>query len=335
MSPIIYLRDPQIMGVPLFPVKNMQNSSTDIKVSIIIRAFNEEEHLEKLLLGIQSQKVSFKYETILVDSGSTDATVDIALKFGVKVFHIPPESFSFGYSLNKGIENTNGEFCAIISAHCYPRNAEWLEILIKPFEDPSVALVYGRQIGNQITKYSEKQIFAQWFYKHDGGKQQTLFCNNANSAIRKNLWNKYKYNEMLTGLEDIDWAKYAISKGYYLYYATNAVVIHVHNESFVQVYRRYKREAIAMKEVSPEESFTFFEFIKLFISNTLSDYYHAFKDRLFLRNIMSIPIMRFIQFWGAYKGFQFKNSISSDLKLKFYYPRRNNIFKIKKEKNKE
>jgi len=310
----------------------MQISSNDIKISIVIRAFNEEEHIEKLLLGIQDQKVSFKYEIILVDSGSTDATVDIALKFGVKVVHIDATLFSFGHSLNKGIEKTNGEFCVFVSAHCYPQNEEWLNNLIEPFEDPSIALVYGRQIGNEITKYSEQQIFAKWFSKEDGGVQTSLFCNNANAAIKKEVWYQNKFNESLTGLEDIDWAKYAISKDYLLYYAADAVVIHVHNETCTQIYRRYKREAIAMCSVCPEESFTFFEFIKLFFSNTFSDYFHALKDKLFVRNIISVPVMRFIQFWGTYKGFQFKNSISSELKQKFYYPRKHNVFKISDDK---
>ncbi|KKL85421.1 hypothetical protein LCGC14_1954900 [marine sediment metagenome] len=144
------------------------------------------------------------------------------------------------YSLNKGIEKTNGEFCVFVSAHCYPQNGEWLENLIKPFEDSSIALVYGRQKGDQETKYSEQQIFAKWFSGDDEGIQNFPFCNNANASIRKNLWYKYKFNETLTGLEDIDWAKYAISKYYLLYYATNAVVIHVHDETYPQIYRRYK-----------------------------------------------------------------------------------------------
>lgn len=311
----------------------MTNSLNKTKVSIVIRAFNEEKHIEKLLTGILDQKTSFKYEIILVDSGSTDATVDIGMNFDTKIIHINPESFSFGFSLNKGIEQTKGEFCVIISAHCYPKNKDWLEYLIKPFKDESIALVYGRQTGNQITKYSEKQIFEKWFSKDGEGIQNSLFCNNANAAIRKNLWVKYKYNENLTGLEDIDWAKTAISKGYYLYYATDAVVVHVHEETYPQVYRRYKREAIAMKKVCPEESFTFEEFIKLFTTNALSDYYHAIKEGLFIRNVFSVPIMRFIQFWGTYKGFQFKNSISSDLKQKFFYPRKPNVF-MKTKKNK-
>lgn len=304
----------------------MQNSSKDIKVSVVIRAFNEERHIERLLLGIRKQKVSFNYEIILVDSGSTDATVSIALNHSARVFHILPELFSFGYSLNVGIENTNGDFCAIISAHCYPENEEWLENLIKPFEDPSVALVYGRQVGNQITKYSEKQIFAKWFSMDNNGKQKTLFCNNANAAIRKDIWRGYRYNESLPGLEDIDWARNAVSNGYFLYYATDAVVVHVHDETLTQIYRRYKREAMAMKTVFPEESINFLEFIKLFISNSLSDYYHALNDSVFVGNIISIPVMRFIQFLGTYKGFKYKNSISSELKLKLYYPRRDNIF---------
>ncbi|NIW46224.1 MAG: glycosyltransferase, partial [Gammaproteobacteria bacterium] len=68
----------------------------------IIRAFNEEEHIGRLLTGILQQTVT-DVEIILVDSGSTDATVAIASHYPVKIVHIRPQDFTFGYSLNRGI----------------------------------------------------------------------------------------------------------------------------------------------------------------------------------------------------------------------------------------
>jgi rhamnosyltransferase len=304
------------------------------KASIIIRAYNEEKHIEKLLQGIRNQKVSFRYEVILVDSGSNDNTVDIAQGYSVEIVHITPAEFSFGCSLNKGIEKANGEYCIFISAHCYPVKEYWLENLILPFADESIALVYGKQRGNKITKYSEQQIFKKWFPESGSGKQESPFCNNANAAIRKSLWEKYRYNETLTGLEDIDWAKNIISQGYSIFYASNAEVIHVHNETFLQLYRRYEREAIAMRSIYPQETFTFFDFIKLFTLNTLSDYIHAIQDNVLIKNLLGIPAMRLFQFWGTYRGYNFRKPILSDLRQRFYYPRRTNIFYSRKRAQK-
>lgn len=275
------------------------------------------------------------YEVILVDSGSTDKTVHIASKFDVKILNIPPEDFSFAYSLNQGIEEASGEFCVFISAHCYPENEFWLENLIRPFNDPSIALVYGKQRGDESTKYSEHQIFAKWFSDDGGGKQDSAFSNNANAAIRITLWEKDKYNEELTGLEDIEWANRIISIGYYLYYAPNAGVIHVHNETASQIFNRYKREAIAMKMIYPHESFTFFETVKLFFLNTISDYIHAAQDKKLTTNLTNIPLMRFFQFWGTYRGYNFKKLVSTDLKREFYYPRKYNFAKIRNSKQKK
>ncbi len=116
--------------------------------------------------------------------------VDIAQRYGADIVHITPSEFSFGCSLNKGIAKANGDYCVVISAHCYPSNEHWLEKLILPFADESIALVYGKQRGNQITKYSEQQIFKKWFPESSSGKQNSPFCNNANAAIRKSLWEK-------------------------------------------------------------------------------------------------------------------------------------------------
>jgi rhamnosyltransferase len=74
-----------------------------IPTSVVIRAYNEELHIGRLLGGLMQQTVR-DLEIILVDSGSSDATLAIASRFPVKVVHIPPEQFTFGFSLNQGIQ---------------------------------------------------------------------------------------------------------------------------------------------------------------------------------------------------------------------------------------
>ena len=68
-------------------------------VSLIIRCYNEEKHIEKLLNGIMQQALE-KIEIILVDSGSTDSTLSIAAAYPVKIVSIDPNEFTFGRSLN-------------------------------------------------------------------------------------------------------------------------------------------------------------------------------------------------------------------------------------------
>ena len=155
--------------------------------SIIVRAYNEEKYIGRLLEGIRQQTLK-DVDVILVDSGSTDSTGSIAESYGARVVRIPSAEFTFGRSLNYGIKEAKREFIVIASAHVYPVYPDWLEALLHPFQDERVALTYGKQRGPEFVKFSEQQIFHQWY--PDGGKlnQETAFCNNANAAIRKSLW---------------------------------------------------------------------------------------------------------------------------------------------------
>ncbi len=137
-----------------------------MRCSIVIRAYNEADHLGRLFEGIQSQTLR-DHEVILVDSGSLDATVHIAEQNGARIVQIAPEEFSFGRSLNRGVAAARGEYVVIVSAHVHPVYPDWLECLVRPFEDPDVALVYGKQRGNAGSRFSEHQILRQWFPDED------------------------------------------------------------------------------------------------------------------------------------------------------------------------
>ncbi|GAB4375960.1 MAG: glycosyltransferase [Elainellaceae cyanobacterium] len=290
------------------------------RCSIVIRCYNEEQYIGRLLSGLMQQTVQ-DVEIIVVDSGSTDATVAIASQYPIKLVSIRPEEFSFGRSLNLGCQAATAELIVIASAHVYPVYQDWLEQILKPFADPNVALVYGKQRGTNVTKYSEHQIFAAWFPDHSTANQAQPFCNNANAAIRRSLWQQVPYDESLTGLEDLDWAKRVMQLGYRIAYSAESEIIHVHDETPQRIYNRYRREAIALKQIFPNEHFTLRDLVRLFVTNTISDYYHAYHDRVLLENLASIPVFRWMQFWGTYQGFTRRKPLTSQLKQTFYYPR--------------
>lgn len=172
--------------------------------SVIIRALNEERHIGRLLRGIQQRNV--EAQLIPVDSGSTDATVAIAGQFGCQIVKITSGKFTFGRALNLGCAAAKHELLVMASAHIYPLHRSWLENSLLPFSCREVGVIYGRQVGCEQTKYSERHIFAKWFPTESVVKQSIPFCNNANAAVRREVWSKLKYNESSTVLEDLDFA---------------------------------------------------------------------------------------------------------------------------------
>ena len=297
----------------------MNTQAVKPQCSIVIRCFNEGKHIGRILNGLIQQKIK-EIEIIIVDSGSTDDTLAVAKSFPVNILNIQPEEFSFGRALNIGCEAATGDIIVIASAHVYPVYHDWLEKLLSPFSDSKVGLVYGKQRGNHLTKFTEHQIFAQWFPEESIARQEHPFCNNANAAIRRSVWKELPYNEELTGLEDLDWGKKIMEKGFYVAYSAEAEIIHAHNETPSRIYNRYRREALAMRQVYPSQRFSFWDFVRLFIANTANDFYHALCDKVFWVNFDKIPMFRLMQFWGTYRGFSQHGPVTSKLRQTFYYP---------------
>ncbi len=290
--------------------------------SIIIRSYNEERHIGRLLKGINSLHLpeNVSLEVIVVDSGSTDATVAIAEKRGAKIVSIHPSEFSFGRALNRGCAAAKGDILVFASAHVYPVFTDWITKLMQPFENHAIALVYGKQIGNHQTKFSEHQVFKKWFPAQSNYNQSTPFCNNANCAIRKSLWQAQCFDETLTGLEDLDWAQKIMKNRYQIAYEANAPIVHVHEETAQKIENRYQREAIAFKQIFPKIQFGYWDFIKMFTGNSLSDFLVALKQRKLKKQFKNIVIFRYMQFYGTYLGHRQKGELTKELRSRFYYP---------------
>lgn len=224
------------------------------ETSIIVRAFNEQRYIGSVFEAIEKQAYD-DYEVLLVDSYSTDRTVEIAEKHCDRILNVHPRDFTFGHSLNVGCEAARGQYLVMVSAHAIPASDAWLGSLVRHLKDDSgVAMVYGRHVGADVTKFSEKRDFARLF---DGTPKRVLgldtYSNNANSAIRKTLWDKHPFDEYLTGLEDIAWARFFADLGYAVVYEPEAAVYHIHDETWARIYNRYRREAVAARRIGLRE----------------------------------------------------------------------------------
>ena len=208
-----------------------------------------------------------------------------------------------------------------ISAHCIPAHSYWLRNLIAPLRSGEADYVYGKQVGHEVTRYSERQVFAQYYGPVDKIPQQEVFCNNANAAISRNLWAQYRFDEVVTGLEDLVLAKKIVNGGGKLAYVEDAPVVHIHEESYVQIRRRYYREALTLREIFPEVQFHFGDFLRYFAAGVFHDLSEALNDKCFINKAPEIFTFRFMQFWGTYRGHNEHRELSRVQKESYYYPR--------------
>lgn len=290
-----------------------------MSVTAVIRAYNEADHIGRLLDGLERQTVDVD-EIVVVDSGSADDTVAIAEDRGARIVNISKEEFTFGRSLNYGCDAAKGDLLLIVSAHVYPVYDTYVEHMLAPFADPKAAIAYGRQIGDHRTKFSESQVMKKWFPDESIKNQGHPFSNNANAIIRKDVWSQLRYDEHLTGLEDLDMAKRALELGMRIDYVAEAPVVHVHEETWSTIRNRYRREAIAYKQIMDEEQFSGREAIVLAVASIASDYWHALRGGEIAANLTEIPKFRMAQFLGAAEGFRTDPSLSASLRRRFYYP---------------
>lgn len=289
------------------------------RVSVVIRAYNEGAHIGRLLKGLDQQTVP-PDEVILVDSGSTDDTVAIAKAACCKVVHISKSEFSFGRSLNRGCAAATGDVLLFNSAHVYPVYDTYIEQIVGAFDREGVAIAYGRQVGDERTKFSESRVMLQWFPNQNIWDQGHPFSNNANAAVLRTAWQQSPYDESLTGLEDLDFARKALAKGHKIAYVADAPVVHVHEETWNTIRNRYRREAMAYARIVEGSRMTLSNALTLAMSNITKDFKEAAQMNQLRRNVWSIPQFRFAQFLGAWQGFRAPDLDSARLLERFYYP---------------
>ena len=197
-------------------------------VSIIIRTKNEERWITQCLASVFDQEYK-DFEVIIVDSESKDKTVEKAKQFPIKEIIMYEHNQYFpGKALNMGIRKASGNFVVCLSGHCIPHLHEWLGNLLEAFNDTQVAGVYGRQEPMLFTSDADKRDLAIAFGLDKKIQKKDPFFHNANSMIRRDVWQKIPFDETVANIEDRVWAQKVLQGGYAIAYEPEATVYHYH-----------------------------------------------------------------------------------------------------------
>ncbi len=214
-----------------------------INASIIILTKNPGNTFKVVLDRVFLQ--NFKsFETIIIDSGSTDETLKIAESYPVKIIKIEPSKFGHGRTRNLGVKIAEGKYIVYLTHDAIPKNEMWLAELLKPFIDRKIAAVYGRQIPKDEESTLDKLFFSVLYgnkkieWTEGSYTSGDNIFSDANSAIRKELLLENPYDDDIIVSEDYEWANRIIHNGYKVVYQPKAVVIHSHSYNLTSLFKR-------------------------------------------------------------------------------------------------
>jgi rhamnosyltransferase len=218
-------------------------------VSVVIPTLNAAPYMDRLVEILRQQTPRPPDEVLLVDSGSTDATLQQAenerdLRF------IRIERFSHGSSRNRGAEAATGDIIILMSQDAVPADASWLEQLLAPFDDAKVAATFSRQIPRDDANPMEQYFLYTHFppgqnlymckkQNEPFSFQRGIFFSNVSAAIRRRVLLEHPFDEQVIMSEDQQFARDVMEAGYSVVYTPESKVIHSHNYSLSTCFRRY------------------------------------------------------------------------------------------------
>jgi rhamnosyltransferase len=270
---------------------------------ILLRSHNDMPLIGKTLEALHRQDHPFRL--IALDNESTDGTREELLKYTDAIETIPRGTYVPGRVLNRGMAMSTGELVVFLNSDCTPQHKEWLRNLLQGFDTDRTAAVFGRQIPRPdchplLAKDTEDTY-------GDGLRQQSWrHCfSMAASAIRRSVWKDMPFREEIQYSEDIDWTWRARQKGWNIRYVPDAVVMHSHNYTLKQFYRRHYGEGKAEAAIfdwSPwERSFVRYSLLPC-IRQVVDDIRYSFARGLLSAAAFS-PALRLAQLLGRRKGF--------------------------------
>jgi cellulose synthase/poly-beta-1,6-N-acetylglucosamine synthase-like glycosyltransferase len=157
-------------------------------------------------------------------------------------------------------------------------------------------------------------------YHSKMGDIMFISADNANSAISRSAWAHYRFDEEVTGLEDMELGQRLVRGGGKVGYIAGACVYHYHLESWRQVERRFEREAIALQKIMPQIHVGPLDALRYIVSSILGDWNSARKQGVWLEKAVEIVKYRFCQYVGSFKGNHEHRKLSHAEKEKYFYP---------------
>lgn len=236
--------------------------------TVTILTYNGERYLGEILDALRRQRLDAPFEVLVIDSGSTDGTLDIVRGHPeVRLHQIPNAEFGHGRTRNLAAHLAHGRVVVYLTHDAVPAHDRWLYEMLKPFElSGRVAAVMGKQVARSwcfpLLKYEIRSVFAGFgpdfgtslFYGDDFiaseavGNAVTFHSDVNSAALRDVLLGPVPYRDV-SYAEDQLLGRDLIAAGYLKAYAPRGVVVHSNDLTLREYDDRMVEETCGLREV--------------------------------------------------------------------------------------
>lgn len=237
-------------------------------ISVIIITKNQKHYLQKTLKVLRKQIIP-DFETIIVDSGSTDGALELYRKFPCRLVNLPSHNFSYANAFNQGAKKARGKILLRLSGDAIPGDRFFLQNMSQGIEDPKVAGICGSYVTlhHKSLEYKVIHLFLQSFKKRVFFKQPFPITGGC-LAIKKSLWQKHHFNETIGYGEDLEWLFWALKQRLGFIYEPKAWAYHEHSPKSLRALWEISLPVTRLCfRLAREYPGYFFPYLKLFTSH--------------------------------------------------------------------
>lgn len=221
-------------------------------ISIVMRSKNDGRLIGATLRGVYGQDHPAGVRLVHIDSGSTDGTVEaIRATNPHKLIQIRPEEYIPGVVLNRGMQESAGEWVVFLNSDAEPANAQWLGELLRAAQStPDTGTAFHRQIPRPDCQ----AVFAHDYDRCFGPNRDSInwehFFSMVSCVVNRRAWEKHPFREDLQYAEDDEWSRRLKANGWGVAFAEKSVAIHSHNYTLRQSYKRAYGDTFAAAATS-------------------------------------------------------------------------------------
>lgn len=268
------------------------------RVSVIMRTKNADWVVEDTLKGLFSQ--NFKdFDLLVVDSGSTDRTLDTVRRFPGRLIEIEAKAYFPGMVLNSAIAQTEGDLVVFMNSDAVAQHPEALERLVAAFDDPAIQAAYARQTPRPEAHGWVRRDYASSF-PEKGPAPEWITLSLPLAAMRRARWEEHPFYTKAWASEDTEWGLWARKQGHRIQYVADAIVMHSHNYTLRQLYGRRFVEGEADAFIYGGKV-TWASMLRQWLRDGIRDAVWCLRTGD-IAGLLLAPARRFVYGWAYWKG---------------------------------
>ncbi|MDC4232653.1 glycosyltransferase family 2 protein [Actinomyces sp. B33] len=298
-----------------------------LDATVVILTYNGERHIDEILRAVEDQRFEGSYEILVIDSGSTDATLDIiAAHPRVRLHQIPNSEFGHGKTRNLAAHLARGEIVAYLTHDATPAHDRWLHEITAPFGiSDRIVAVMGAQAPRAsafpLLRYEIRTMFAGFgpgygttlfydddFIQDEGVRNAVSFYSDVNSAARRStLTGPVPYRDV-SYAEDQLLGRDVIDAGLIKAYAPRALVMHSNEMTVGEYDDRMFEETQGLREVGIDVAMPSMRtVVRMVVGGTVRDALRIVRDRELtavskLRGLLVNPAYHVQRWRGVRRG---------------------------------